>query len=62
MKGWMNGLLFEITFHWIFPLAELVLGEIIFLARQIGERHKEMKDGLWHKVCSWIILGDFPYE
>jgi phosphoglycerate dehydrogenase-like enzyme len=30
--------------------AELILGEIIFLARQISDRHNEMKKGYWNKV------------
>lgn len=42
------------TISWF--LAELVLGEIIFLARQIGERHKEMRAGRWNKVSQSLIF------
>ncbi|KAI8980454.1 hypothetical protein BDB01DRAFT_796467 [Pilobolus umbonatus] len=33
-------------------VAELVIGEIIMLARQLGDRNSEMHDGVWNKVSS----------
>lgn len=40
-------------------VAELVIGEIICLARQIGDRSNEMHRGTWNKVSSkcWEIRG-----
>ncbi|KAF4983079.1 hypothetical protein FZEAL_1426 [Fusarium zealandicum] len=40
-------------------VAELVIGEIIFLARQLGDRSNEMHRGTWNKVSSkcWEIRG-----
>ncbi|KAJ9642915.1 D-3-phosphoglycerate dehydrogenase 2 [Coniosporium apollinis] len=40
-------------------VAELVIGEIIALARQIGDRSNEMHAGTWNKVSSgsWEIRG-----
>ncbi|KAI9029766.1 hypothetical protein CLU79DRAFT_735969 [Phycomyces nitens] len=33
-------------------VAELVIGEIIALARQLGDRNTEMHDGVWNKVSA----------
>lgn len=47
-------------------VAELVIGEIIALARQLGDRSNEMHNGTWNKVSNkcWEIrgktLGRFP--
>ncbi|KAL2813334.1 hypothetical protein BDW59DRAFT_154869 [Aspergillus cavernicola] len=40
-------------------VAELVIGEIIALARQIGDRSNEMHNGTWNKVSNkcWEIRG-----
>ncbi|MCJ1298150.1 D-3-phosphoglycerate dehydrogenase 2 [Hypocenomyce scalaris] len=40
-------------------VAELVIGEIISLARQLGDRSNEMHKGTWNKVSSkcWEIRG-----
>ncbi|KAJ6000903.1 hypothetical protein N7481_001312 [Penicillium waksmanii] len=40
-------------------VAELVIGEIIALARQLGDRSSEMHNGTWNKVSSrcWEIRG-----
>ncbi|KAI0168204.1 D-3-phosphoglycerate dehydrogenase [Pestalotiopsis sp. NC0098] len=40
-------------------VAELVIGEIIMLARQLGDRSNEMHRGTWNKVSSkcWEIRG-----
>lgn len=40
-------------------VAELVIGEIISLARQLGDRSNEMHRGTWNKVSSkcWEIRG-----
>ncbi|KAI0123512.1 D-3-phosphoglycerate dehydrogenase [Xylariales sp. AK1849] len=40
-------------------VAELVIGEIISLARQLGDRSNEMHRGIWNKVSSkcWEIRG-----
>ncbi|KAI9826873.1 MAG: Phosphoglycerate dehydrogenase ser3 [Thelocarpon impressellum] len=40
-------------------VAELVVGEIIALARQLGDRSMEMHNGTWNKVSSkcWEIRG-----
>jgi D-3-phosphoglycerate dehydrogenase / 2-oxoglutarate reductase len=40
-------------------VAELVIAEIIFLARQLGDRSNEMHRGTWNKVSSkcWEIRG-----
>lgn len=40
-------------------VAELIIGEIICLARQIGDRSSEMHRGTWNKVSSgcWEIRG-----
>ncbi|KAJ6127483.1 hypothetical protein N7523_003095 [Penicillium sp. IBT 18751x] len=40
-------------------VAELVIGEIIVLARQLGDRSNEMHNGTWNKVSSkcWEIRG-----
>ncbi len=40
-------------------VAELIVGEIIVLARQIGDRSNEMHAGTWNKVSSkcWEIRG-----
>ena len=40
-------------------VAELVIGEIISLARQLGDRSNEMHQGIWNKVSSgcWEIRG-----
>ncbi|PVU99244.1 hypothetical protein BB560_005542, partial [Smittium megazygosporum] len=48
-------------------VAELVIAEIIMLARQLGERVKEMSQGIWNKVsqnCNEIrgkVLGIIGY-
>lgn len=47
-------------------VAELVIGEIIALARQLGDRSNEMHNGTWNKVSNkcWEIrgktLGGYP--
>ena len=33
-------------------VAELVLAEIVLLSRQLGDRNKEMHQGVWQKVSS----------
>ena len=40
-------------------VAELVIGEIIALARQLGDRSNELHRGTWNKVSSkcWEIRG-----
>jgi D-3-phosphoglycerate dehydrogenase len=40
-------------------VAELVIGEIICLARQLGDRSNEMHNGTWNKVSNkcWEIRG-----
>lgn len=40
-------------------VAELVIGEIISLARQLGDRSNEMHRGTWNKVSNkcWEIRG-----
>ncbi|KAJ6030047.1 uncharacterized protein N7446_000891 [Penicillium canescens] len=40
-------------------VAELVIGEIIMLARQLGDRSNEMHNGTWNKVSNgcWEIRG-----
>ncbi|RDW89389.1 putative SER33-3-phosphoglycerate dehydrogenase [Coleophoma cylindrospora] len=40
-------------------VAELVIGEIIVLARQLGDRSNELHNGTWNKVSSgcWEIRG-----
>jgi hypothetical protein len=40
-------------------VAELVIGEIIILARQLGDRSNEMHNGVWNKVSSkcWEVRG-----
>ena len=40
-------------------VAELVIGEVICLARQIGDRSMEMHNGTWNKVSNkcWEIRG-----
>lgn len=40
-------------------VAELVIGEIIALARQLGDRSNELHSGMWHKVSAkcWEIRG-----
>ena len=40
-------------------VAELVIGEIIVLARQLGDRSNEMHNGTWNKVSAkcWEIRG-----
>ncbi|KAJ5787435.1 hypothetical protein N7457_002425 [Penicillium paradoxum] len=40
-------------------VAELVIGEIIMLARQLGDRSSEMHNGTWNKVSNgcWEIRG-----
>lgn len=40
-------------------VAELVIGEIICLARQLGDRSTEMHNGTWNKVSAkcWEIRG-----
>lgn len=40
-------------------VAELVIGEIIALARQIGDRSNELHNGTWNKVSNgcWEIRG-----
>ena len=40
-------------------VAELVIGEIILLARQLGDRSNEMHKGTWNKVSAkcWEIRG-----
>ncbi|KAL2753927.1 hypothetical protein ACRALDRAFT_1049471 [Sodiomyces alcalophilus JCM 7366] len=40
-------------------VAELVIGEIIVLARQLGDRSNEMHQGFWNKVSAgcWEIRG-----
>ena len=40
-------------------VAELVIGEIISLARQLGDRSNEMHRGTWNKVSAkcWEIRG-----
>jgi hypothetical protein len=40
-------------------VAELVVGEIIILARQLGDRSNEMHKGTWNKVSNkcWEIRG-----
>lgn len=40
-------------------VAELVIGEVIALSRQIGDRSREMHDGIWNKVSKncWEIRG-----
>lgn len=40
-------------------VAELVIGEIIALARQLGDRSNELHEGTWNKVSSgcWEIRG-----
>ena len=40
-------------------MAELVIAEIIMLARQLGDRSMEMHNGTWNKVSSkcWEIRG-----
>ncbi|KAJ5474820.1 hypothetical protein N7475_004386 [Penicillium sp. IBT 31633x] len=40
-------------------VAELVIGEIIMLARQLGDRSNEMHSGIWNKVSNgcWEIRG-----
>lgn len=49
-------------------VAELVIGEIIVLARQLGDRSMEMHRGSWNKVSAkcWEIrgktLGEYPWR
>ena len=40
-------------------VAELVIGEIIVLARQLGDRSNELHRGVWNKVSAgcWEIRG-----
>ena len=40
-------------------VAELIIGEIIMLARQLGDRSNEMHRGTWNKVSAkcWEIRG-----
>ena len=40
-------------------VAELVVGEIITLARQLGDRSNELHKGIWNKVSNkcWEIRG-----
>jgi D-3-phosphoglycerate dehydrogenase len=40
-------------------VAELVIGEVIALARQLGDRSREVHEGRWRKVAqgSWEIRG-----
>lgn len=40
-------------------VAELVIGEIISLARQLGDRSNELHQGIWNKVSAgcWEIRG-----
>ena len=40
-------------------VAELMIGEIIVLARQLGDRSSEMHQGIWNKVSArcWEIRG-----
>jgi D-3-phosphoglycerate dehydrogenase len=40
-------------------VAELVIGEIIALSRQLGDRSREMHDGVWNKVSKgcWEVRG-----
>ena len=40
-------------------VAELIIGEIIALARQLGDRSNELHQGIWNKVSSscWEIRG-----
>ena len=40
-------------------VAELIIGEIICLARQLGDRSNEMHRGTWNKVSSacWEVRG-----
>lgn len=40
-------------------VAELVIGEVIALARQLGDRSREVHDGRWRKVASgsWEVRG-----
>jgi D-3-phosphoglycerate dehydrogenase len=40
-------------------VAELVIGEIIMLARQLGDRSMELHNGTWNKVSAkcWEIRG-----
>jgi D-3-phosphoglycerate dehydrogenase len=40
-------------------VAELVIGEIIMLARQLGDRSNELHNGIWNKVSAkcWEIRG-----
>jgi D-3-phosphoglycerate dehydrogenase len=33
-------------------IAELVLAEIVVLARQLGDRNREIHEGIWSKVSS----------
>lgn len=40
-------------------VAELVIGEMVVLARQLGDRSNEMHNGTWNKVSNgcWEIRG-----
>lgn len=40
-------------------VAELVIGEVIVLARQLGDRSNELHNGTWNKVSAncWEIRG-----
>ncbi|KXS11940.1 hypothetical protein M427DRAFT_137753 [Gonapodya prolifera JEL478] len=40
-------------------VAEMVIGEMIALARQVGDRNKEMHGGVWNKVAQqcWELRG-----
>lgn len=40
-------------------VAELVIGEVIMLARQLGDRSNELHNGTWNKVSAkcWEIRG-----
>ncbi|KAK3639907.1 D-3-phosphoglycerate dehydrogenase 2 [Elasticomyces elasticus] len=40
-------------------VAELMIGEIITLARQLGDRNNELHDGVWNKVSAgcWEVRG-----
>jgi len=39
--------------------AEFAMGQIILLARQLGDRSREMLTGNWQKVWSQVFLSPF---
>ena len=39
--------------------AEFAMGQIILLARQLGDRSREMLTGNWQKVLSQVFLSPF---